>query len=1377
MLRNPRCKQQRGLERICRLEEPSHEPLIPSKKTMEWARIADVPTSLDAARADAPSQRANAEHVPTASPAPCACLPVAKGLSSQAALAAPTTYSAGCAQQYYRTPARTDQQPGEGDAPAAEASSSGAGLAAVPELPSPPRDQADITLAANCRSSGHGNARDSSPQQPAGHLEGGAVAAGAADGAEDMDGAAPPAGGTPSADPMDISPSDRPLRPAATTAAEAGAINEAGDAATASMPVLAHAHKAPDDSNATTATTATVAAAAPPATATIAAGSGEGAGGPLGETAAGKEDAPRPSKRRRTGSSNGAMMKELKGLLESSMYDVPSGRSRQASRAASTPPPAMLAAAAAVRQALPTAALAAQVPAEVIAAATAAFAAPPAPRVAALAAAAAVSSTLASGKRPVTRKSDAAATAAAATATGLVAATDAAVSILENGASAPAAGADTDGPTTAVAPAAGNGNGSRRQRDNRNTSARKPSTVYGVGTDGGGSGGGRGASAAVVAGGSSTTALKPVVPASAQGAAGGGSKSKTRGGGGSGGGGGTVASNNAVPGLASGRPSRAKGGSAAGCGAGGAGGAGAAAASAAAAPSATKATGTLPAGKAGGAAPVGKAVGPAPAGTVVAGITPAAAAAASAAAADGRISLAGLGCGLNQYTYYPLRGSNIMTFYPGAIVVAHVGRLPNMRRPNDPAVPGVACVPPVPLLRLSPDVPPAAAPPPRGRPLYLPGRRRRDGENGGAATVAGGDELDDLGLKVAAKAAASGEDGIPPSGAGKVCGGANDADDLKQEGQVAGLTIAIKPDIKTEDAEACGVAAAMASVAAEAVATRKVSQEQVMEGAMAEMDDAYYQAIYDAEMAEQAAIGTEASDGEVAEEVEVVKQGEEHEEKAWDEEGGEADDENDIGVFRSVDGRRPLQRHLYGLLAAAPAGAASGDGGSSGGSAANARRGSNVPGCGGGGGGVPCGGALSTAGCSQVIPSFAFSRRLTAPRLYWSSQYQAQVPPPPPGGSEAAAAVLRRRPPSPAALSRMGVPLHSAQPLSAAAAAVAARTAAEAAEAVQAARAALGYTAGTPGEAAATTTAGRPATAAAAATGKSRPAAPSSRQRRSQQRVVKMEVDEPKLDEQGGSGEPSDEQMDERAGGASPGLGPPVPRGEGCAEDPSCGHGVQGPGGGPQAQPRQQVPVQDHAQGAQMRMQGDTAEVGAAPPDSDREASPGRSSGKRPVIDTERQDEQDGQQHPSQQQQEQHVGVEAEKQQEQKEQQGQEQRRQQQDRKQALRQPHHRETQKQHKQQEAREQEQEKVILFPADGGLLGGGVRRQLAAAPDMARRHVVMDAALRQADQELGDMAQVLGVGSMGARVRGQWSRDTEAAFADLMRQRDTRLGHLIK
>ncbi|GIM03862.1 hypothetical protein Vretimale_8532, partial [Volvox reticuliferus] len=102
--------------------------------------------------------------------------------------------------------------------------------------------------------------------------------------------------------------------------------------------------------------------------------------------------------------------------------------------------------------------------------------------------------------------------------------------------------------------------------------------------------------------------------------------------------------------------------------------------------------------------------------------------------------------------------------------------------------------------------------------------------------------------------------------------------------------------------------------------------------------------------------------------------------------------------------------------------------------------------------------------------------------------------------------------------------------------------------------------------------------------------------------------------------------------------------------------------------------------------------------------------------------------------------------------------------------------------QEEQQREEQEVpepgtILFPSDGGVLGAEVRRQLEAAPDMTARHAVMDVALRQVDGTLGDMAGVLGVDSMGARVRGLWSTEAEAAFAGLMGQRDTKLGHLIR
>ncbi|GIM03863.1 hypothetical protein Vretimale_8534, partial [Volvox reticuliferus] len=206
----------------------------------------------------------------------------------------------------------------------------------------------------------------------------------------------------------------------------------------------------------------------------------------------------------------------------------------------------------------------------------------------------------------------------------------------------------------------------------------------------------------------------------------------------------------------------------------------------------------------------------------------------------------------------------------------------------------------------------------------------------------------------------------------------------------------------------------IAMKAMEAVVRERPPRE--LEGTeMMDVDDAYFQAIYDAEMAEQADVveEAEAAEGAVADECEqqeedreaaVGQEEQEPEEEGEEEEDGEMDDENYIGVFRSLDERRPLQRHLYGLLAAAPSGAANGGGG---GPAAAVNSGSDAGAIAERADGA-CGGALSTAGCSQVIPSFAFSRRLTAPRLYWGSQYQAQVPPPPPCGSTAAAAALRR---------------------------------------------------------------------------------------------------------------------------------------------------------------------------------------------------------------------------------------------------------------------------------------------------------------------------------------------------------------------------------
>ncbi|GIL66915.1 hypothetical protein Vafri_20427, partial [Volvox africanus] len=339
------------------------------------------------------------------------------------------------------------------------------------------------------------------------------------------------------------------------------------------------------------------------------------------------------------------------------------------------------------------------------------------------------------------------------------------------------------------------------------------------------------------------------------------------------------------------------------------------------------------------------------------------------------------------------------------------------------------------------EVLPPAAPPPRGRPLYLPGRHRHrhdnaagsdlDGDKIGVAAMSGKCEaapgVADLQGKpsvdvkksppgVAVKRGSGGGASPVP---GQVHGGVDDV--ARAAGAAAGA-----------NGWSCGV------IGMEAMET--VVCERPLEGPqdvpMGDTDEAYFQAIYDAEMAAQAnTVETAEAEAEVAEggiEEEEEEEGEqqekdgeealgleeqEHEEEVEEEEEGNVDDEDYIGVFRSMDEHRPLQRHLYGLLAAVPSGAANGSGG--GGGPAAAANGVGAAGVTAERGGGACGGALSTAGCSQVIPSFAFSRRLTAPRLYWGAQYQAQVPPPPPFGSAAAAAAQRRRPPSAAALARM----------------------------------------------------------------------------------------------------------------------------------------------------------------------------------------------------------------------------------------------------------------------------------------------------------------------------------------------------------------------
>ncbi|GFR50466.1 hypothetical protein Agub_g12519, partial [Astrephomene gubernaculifera] len=393
---------------------------------------------------------------------------------------------------------------------------------------------------------------------------------------------------------------------------------------------------------------------------------------------------------------------------------------------------------------------------------------------------------------------------------------------------------------------------------------------------------------------------------------------------------------------------------------------------------------------------------------VAAGISPAAAAAAAAAAADGRISLAGLGCGLNSYTYYPLRGSNIMAFYPGSIVVAHVGRLPAMHSPNDSSVPGVACVAPLALRRLTTEVPPPAVRLARGHTMYMPGRFRGSDEGDAAAA--------------AAPAAAAGAVVVTDGGSN---GGKDDS------------VAAAAADASLEGA------GARADVCTEGGQQPKEQQQQQQKEQQQQQQKEQQQQQQKEPQQRSGHVKPEAGESEAASRGNCVRVKDEAEREEEEEE------ELDGGVFSAHGEGPPLLRRrlVYGLLAPPP---------SANGAAAAAR--ADLSGGGSSGSGEKCtrGGALSTAGCSQVIPSLAFSRRLNAPRLYWGPQYQAHVPPPPSSHDATTGARHPRRPPSPATLALMGQQLHAAQPLSAAAAAVAERNEAEELAAVNATRAELG---------------------------------------------------------------------------------------------------------------------------------------------------------------------------------------------------------------------------------------------------------------------------------------------------------------------------------
>ncbi|GIM03866.1 hypothetical protein Vretimale_8538, partial [Volvox reticuliferus] len=289
----------------------------------------------------APSHLAIVQPAPTASPAPQATLPPIKRQPAEIASPTAAADSAdGALLACSSTPARPDPQPAEcDDAVMAEAGASCAepAISMEPQFQNSPEA---APTAEDYRPSAPGNARDSSPQQPAAECEdthGGAsreesrgcAATGMSIDIYEEDGRATAElqdavedEETAIAEPMYSSPPDQRPQPAATdaVAAAAGTLESEDRCQAEALP-----QGPPATSVAFNATAAAV-------------DKMEGAvmGGVTGGEDAGNDDAlPRPSKRRRMGSSNGAMMKELKGLLESSMYDAPSGRSRQGSRAAS----------------------------------------------------------------------------------------------------------------------------------------------------------------------------------------------------------------------------------------------------------------------------------------------------------------------------------------------------------------------------------------------------------------------------------------------------------------------------------------------------------------------------------------------------------------------------------------------------------------------------------------------------------------------------------------------------------------------------------------------------------------------------------------------------------------------------------------------------------------------------------------------------------------------------------------------------------------------------------------------------------------------------------------------------------------------------------